>query len=512
MSWRNTLGYTIRGAVAAARGAAEGQVAVLQAKTARERQEAELSYNQRLADLKEMELRNKATFDREALAEEGRQFDKTDATTRDLKLLDVGGTLYAVNMKTKTAEEITRIETSSRENVAEIGAGADKAVAETSAGATRAKAEMDAETAKEANASKERIAEMGAESAYDVVVLRAKAQKYTDDIKLEIAEKGNASAEAIAGWQVAVDQAKAAAEASGGVKSTTDLGLGPEQIDRVDKLTAQYRQEKGYEDLQTMRSEFTRAYATYERIRQQDDGSNPDIETGVMDIALINIFQRMIDPGVSVREGDVELLQSAMGVQAKLGLWLNKVTGEGVKLTKEARAEMFQLITDFYTQAMVRKSKDLSFRYRTKIDIDGLLKGSGVDVRDLGTDFYEEYGKALEGGETSPPDDGAAGDPDAPVPGLTPDTGEADDTGLGAIGSARRTQMVNEFASRAVALGLDTAQLQKYLLEYLDARGLGQQEDFIVRVLQRFAELSPDEAPPDTVPDTPDEEAPDNEL
>ena len=184
-----------------------------------------------------------------------------------------------------------------------------------------------------------------------------------------------------------------------------------------------------------MRSEYTRATATYERIKQLDDGSNPDVETGVMDIALINIFQRMIDPGVSVREGDVQLLQSAMGVGAKIGLWFNKVFAEGVKLTKEARAEMFQLITDFYTEAMSRKSKDLSFRYRTKIDIDGLLKESGVDVRDLGTDFYEEYGKTLEPSGATQPDDAEPGDPDAPVPGLTPDTNgvEDDDSLMGCL-------------------------------------------------------------------------------
>ena len=392
MSWRNTLGYTIRGAVAAARGAAEGQVAALQAKSQSQRQAAELSYNQRLADLKEQELHNDALFKQAALDEEGRQFDQTDKTKRDIQLTEWAGKFYVVDTERKTMTE-----------VAEIKAGADKAVAKTTA-------QSEAQVATDANASRERIATENNETDIEEAQIGARAQKYTDDVKRDIAEGGYASAEKIAAWQVAVDEAKVAADAAaavgGGDASTVDLGLSPDQIDRVDKLSAQYRAEKWVQDLQTMRSEFTRAAATYDRIKQQDDGSNPDLETGVMDIAMINIFQRMIDPGVSVREGDVQLLQQAMGAQAQLGLLYEQVWGAGVKLTKEARAEMFQLITDFYTQAMLRKSKDLSSRYRKKIEIDGLLRDSGVQVSDLGTDFYQEYGQTLEPAQpAAPPDD-----------------------------------------------------------------------------------------------------------
>ena len=133
----------------------------------------------------------------------------------------------------------------------------------------------------------------------------------SDASRERIADADNVSDEKIAAWQVAVDKMKAEATTDGGVKSTIDIGLGPEQVERVDKLSAAYRMEQFYKDLQQLRSEFTRAQATYDKIQQQPDGSNPDIDTGVADIALINIYQRFIDPGVSVREGDVELLQRA---------------------------------------------------------------------------------------------------------------------------------------------------------------------------------------------------------
>ena len=40
--------------------------------------------------------------------------------------------------------------------------------------------------------------------------------------------------------------------------------------------------------------------------------------TGLSDIAMINSFQRMIDPGATVREGDVALIQSALPVLRRL--------------------------------------------------------------------------------------------------------------------------------------------------------------------------------------------------
>ena len=70
---------------------------------------------------------------------------------------------------------------------------------------------------------------------------------------------------------------------------------------------------------------------------------------GAGDIAAINAFQRLVDPGVSVREGDVKLLQSATA-------WLDRMNPEylkeqiqtGAKLPAETRQQMLQLARELY--------------------------------------------------------------------------------------------------------------------------------------------------------------------
>ena len=63
---------------------------------------------------------------------------------------------------------------------------------------------------------------------------------------------------------------------------------------------------------------------------------------GFGDITAINAFQRMVDPGVAVREGDVTLLQSAIPRLRKLGLTVSNLV-EGDKLTEEARQQLRNL-------------------------------------------------------------------------------------------------------------------------------------------------------------------------
>jgi hypothetical protein len=62
-------------------------------------------------------------------------------------------------------------------------------------------------------------------------------------------------------------------------------------------------------------------------------------KNGFGDINAINAFQRMVDPGVAVREGDVSLLQSAMPRLRRMGLTVANLI-EGDKLTPEAREQL----------------------------------------------------------------------------------------------------------------------------------------------------------------------------
>ena len=48
------------------------------------------------------------------------------------------------------------------------------------------------------------------------------------------------------------------------------------------------------------------------------------------DLAMVNMFQRMIDPGVSVREGDVQLQQSTQGCVVSVRVGNQACTGRCV--------------------------------------------------------------------------------------------------------------------------------------------------------------------------------------
>jgi hypothetical protein len=70
-------------------------------------------------------------------------------------------------------------------------------------------------------------------------------------------------------------------------------------------------------------------------------GSNLALQNGLSDITAINAFQRMVDPGVAVREGDVTLIQQAIPRLQRYGLKAkNWVVGD--QLSPEVRQQMIE--------------------------------------------------------------------------------------------------------------------------------------------------------------------------
>lgn len=67
---------------------------------------------------------------------------------------------------------------------------------------------------------------------------------------------------------------------------------------------------------------------------------------GIRDIALINSYQRMIDPA-TVREGDVALQRSAAATSERLGILLQQIK-DGTLLSQGQRDEMRSIADDFY--------------------------------------------------------------------------------------------------------------------------------------------------------------------
>ncbi len=97
-------------------------------------------------------------------------------------------------------------------------------------------------------------------------------------------------------------------------------------------------------------------------------------ENGFADIAAINAFQRLVDPGVAVREGDVALIQSALAFRDKYSPeYLASQFTKGAKLPKEDREKMRVLTKELTRMALEKANKGPIQKYRT------LTKKTGID-------------------------------------------------------------------------------------------------------------------------------------
>jgi hypothetical protein len=87
-------------------------------------------------------------------------------------------------------------------------------------------------------------------------------------------------------------------------------------------------------------------------------------ENGFSDITAINAFQRLIDPGVAVREGDVALLQSATALFNKYNpKFIAESFTKGSKLPPEDREKMRKLTMELTRMALEKANKEIIPRF-----------------------------------------------------------------------------------------------------------------------------------------------------
>lgn len=97
-------------------------------------------------------------------------------------------------------------------------------------------------------------------------------------------------------------------------------------------------------------------------------------ENGFADIAAINAFQRLVDPGVAVREGDIALIQSALAFRDKYSPeYIASQFTKGAKLPREDREKMRILTKELTRMALEKANKGPIQKYRT------LTKKTGID-------------------------------------------------------------------------------------------------------------------------------------
>jgi hypothetical protein len=100
-------------------------------------------------------------------------------------------------------------------------------------------------------------------------------------------------------------------------------------------------------------------------------GSNLSKKNGLSDITAINAFQRMVDPGVAVREGDVALIQQAIPRLQRFGLKAqNWVVGD--QLSPEVRKQMIEA-ADAMLESRVRAANPAIEELR------GVAKAAGLN-------------------------------------------------------------------------------------------------------------------------------------
>ena len=123
---------------------------------------------------------------------------------------------------------------------------------------------------------------------------------------------------------------------------------------------------------------------------------------GLGDIAAINAFQRLVDPGVSVREGDIKLLEGAISLSSKLdpSFWISKIQ-RGDRLPDALRQQMQQAARDLYVARTNTYNETTGNTFRQQ------AAEAHIPFALIGRDFQiPDFGQSPKpGGPTSPIND-----------------------------------------------------------------------------------------------------------
>ena len=97
------------------------------------------------------------------------------------------------------------------------------------------------------------------------------------------------------------------------------------------------------------------------------------MDTGLSDIAMINSFQRMIDPGATVREGDVALMRTAIAMTDRwTPAFLADMVSKGAKLPAGERARMLELGKAIYAARLEDYQSQTGARFEALADAAGV--------------------------------------------------------------------------------------------------------------------------------------------
>ena len=398
MAWkRRAIQGAIRGLVSAAYGYSEARVAVMKARTQREKDEANLRLKNRLADIQERkneidlmksereaekaENVAKTGADAKTSVAETEAAAKTDVAkttadaTKDVAETQAGADVDVAKVGAESAENVAKTQADASTETAKTAADASVTVAETQAGAQTDVAKTQADSAAD-------VAKTQADSAIEVQQEKGETQenvtKAQGDAKIKAAEieaqSRIDSAQVKAGTYETPEQKTARIRQRVAKVNEMAQGLDVSEAARKEFVEKRMRLESdlGYRSL----------LVNHEALKSITAFASDD--TGGSDSQLVNRLKLMIQD--STASGVRMIEQMASGWEARLEtaqIW-EKAAG-GAQLTGESRASLLALAREIWNANHEYIVPSLKAKYGD-IESNSELKDAGVDFEHLARD------------------------------------------------------------------------------------------------------------------------------
>ncbi len=174
--------------------------------------------------------------------------------------------------------------------------------------------------------------------------------------------------------------AESLARLTAGLQRQTNL------LDNAGKLqTAMAGKLPGIEDEKAMRSEFEslQPVKNFTEVSQAYRVIQKLPATKVGDLTLLVKYMKLVDPGSSVREGELATADNAGGIPAYIRAQYNRLSSSAGRLDDDVRSDFVARAADLY-EGYLTKHRGLEQQYRA----NALRRG--IDPRSVVTDFVGE--------------------------------------------------------------------------------------------------------------------------
>ena len=390
---RDMAAGLFRGLAAAARGYVGAKVAVARATNERELQKAHFALETARTGLIKQKQDFEAQHARDTLASQERQATAQREHETKLQEVIVDGQKAIAKIGVDGQMEIMRVQQAGeteRAGLAEEGANTRAGIAADTAREGMASqeriAEGDQAVQREGIESQERIAAGQQEGETTRAQMDADLQREIATIQQEIATQGYASQESVA--RIEAMGKNMGFNFGGGVSMLNEDEWG-RLLDMMTKVSQNkdmtiIRQIKG--GFVTAMQGFIDASQNGPMSQQAAVANSEEAQSfgfSMADMAIINGYQRMIDPGATVREGDVDALIASMAKSEQLRAFVNQYIGTGGRFTPEGRQALAELVLNQYNANVDARVPGLAGQ------LTDVLRASGLEGRGIGMDFFD---------------------------------------------------------------------------------------------------------------------------